>query len=115
MMKDFTHLHVHTVGSLLDGYNRLSNLIDKVKELGMDAIAITDHGTLAETYTFNKMCHKNGIKPLLGCEIYYTHDINTLKLSADDRRALAEKAAKENGVEIPEKAKKKEITELIKT
>lgn len=113
-MKDFTHIHVHTVGSLLDGYNRLSNLIDKVKELGMDAIAITDHGTLAETFTFNKMCHKEGIKPLLGCEVYYTHDINTLSLSSDERRELALEKALADGVEIPEKAKKKEITELIK-
>lgn len=113
-MKDFTHLHVHTVGSLLDGYNRLSNLIDKVKELGMNAVAITDHGTLAETYTFNKMCHKEGIKPLLGCEIYYTHDMNTLVLSADERRELAIESALKDGVEIPENAKKKELTELLK-
>ena len=113
-MKDFIHLHVHTVGSLLDGYNRLSNLIDKVKELGMNAVAITDHGTLAETYTFNKMCHKEGIKPLLGCEIYYTHDMNTLVLSADERRELAIESALKDGVEIPENAKKKELTELLK-
>lgn len=94
------HLHVHTVYSLLDGYNKIDNLIDKVKELNMSAIAITDHGTLAGTYEFNKKCKANDIKPILGCEIYLTHDMKEIIKPAKDRKADAEARAIEAGEDL---------------
>ena len=113
-MKNFTHLHVHTPDSLLDGFNKVDNLINKVKELNMKAVAITDHGTLAGTYEFQHKCLDNDIKPILGIEMYHTHDMNTIMLPIEDRKDIAFNKAKENNIEIPEKAKKKEIEELIK-
>lgn len=68
----FVHLHVHTAYSLLDGSARISKLIDKVKELGMDSIAITDHGCMFGVIDFYKEAVKKGIKPILGCEVYVT-------------------------------------------
>ena len=114
MKNNFTHLHVHTPDSLLDGFNKIDNLISKVKELNMNAVAITDHGTLAGTYEFQHKCLENNIKPLLGIEIYHTHDMKKIIMPVDDRKAMALKEALSNGIEIPEKAKKKEVTELIK-
>ena len=113
-MKNFTHLHVHTPDSLLDGFNKIDNLIAKVKELGMDAVAITDHGTLAGTYEFQHKCLDNDIKPILGIEMYHTHDMNTIMLPVEERKDIALNKAKENNIEISKKAKKKEIEELIK-
>ncbi len=69
-MKDFVHLHVHTEYSLLDGSNRIKDLIQRVKELGMNSVAITDHGVMYGVVEFYKEAQKNGIKPILGCEIY---------------------------------------------
>ncbi len=69
-MKDFVHLHVHTEYSLLDGSNRIKDLIQRVKELGMGSVAITDHGVMYGVVEFYKEALKNGIKPILGCEIY---------------------------------------------
>ncbi len=69
-MKDFVHLHVHTEYSLLDGSNRIKDLIQRVKELGMSSVAITDHGVMYGVVEFYKEALKNGIKPILGCEIY---------------------------------------------
>lgn len=66
----FTHLHVHTEYSLLDGAARIKDLIVRVKELGMDAVAITDHGAMFGVVDFYKEAKKNGIKPILGCEVY---------------------------------------------
>ncbi len=68
--KKFVHLHVHTEYSLLDGANRIKDLVARVKELGMDSIAITDHGVMYGAIEFYKECKKNGIKPIIGCEIY---------------------------------------------
>lgn len=113
-MNNFIHLHVHTTESLLDGFNKIDNLIDKVKELNMSAIAITDHGTLAGTYDFQKACKKNNIKPILGIEMYYTDDMKMITLPIEERKKLAMEKAVSNNIEIPEKAKKKEIDELIK-
>lgn len=67
---EFVHLHVHTEYSLLDGANRISDLIARTKELGMDSIAITDHGVMYGVAEFYKEAVKNGIKPILGCEVY---------------------------------------------
>lgn len=69
-MKDFVHLHVHTQYSLLDGSNRIKDLIQRVKELGMNSVAITDHGVMYGVVEFYKEAQTNGIKPILGCEIY---------------------------------------------
>lgn len=66
----FTHLHVHTEYSLLDGAARIKDLIARAKELGMESIAITDHGVMFGVIDFYKEAKANGIKPILGCEVY---------------------------------------------
>ncbi len=66
----FTHLHVHSHYSLLDGLSKIPNLIDYTKELGMDAIAVTDHGVLYGAVEFFKKAKEKGIKPIIGAEIY---------------------------------------------
>ncbi len=69
-MSDFVHLHVHSEFSLLDGANRIKDLPVRAKELGMDAIAITDHGVMFGVIDFYKACKANGVKPIIGCEVY---------------------------------------------
>ena len=69
-MGNFVHLHVHSEFSLLDGANRIKDLPVRAKELGMDAIAITDHGAMYGVIDFYKECKKNDIKPIIGCEVY---------------------------------------------
>lgn len=69
-MASFAHLHVHTEFSLLDGASRIKNLVTAVKELGMDSVAITDHGVMYGTIDFYKECIKQGVKPIIGCEVY---------------------------------------------
>ena len=66
----FTHLHVHTEYSLLDGSSKIRELAARVKELGMDSIAITDHGVMYGVIDFYKAALAEGIKPIIGCEIY---------------------------------------------
>ena len=66
----FVHLHVHTEYSLLDGANRIPDLMTRTKALGMNSIAITDHGAMYGVIDFYKTAIKNGIKPILGCEVY---------------------------------------------
>ena len=68
--KKFCHLHVHTEYSLLDGSGKVANIIKKAKELGMESIAITDHGVMYGCVEFYKQAKAAGIKPILGCEIY---------------------------------------------
>ena len=68
--RQFTHLHVHTEYSLLDGACRIDQLFDRVKELGQTAIAITDHGVMYGCVDFYKAAKKAGIKPIIGCEVY---------------------------------------------
>ena len=65
-MAKFVHLHTHTHYSLLDGLTRPSDLIKKIKKLGMDSVAITDHGNLYGAIDFYKECKKEGIKPIIG-------------------------------------------------
>ncbi len=67
---NFTHLHVHTEYSLLDGSSKIKELVREVKELGMDSIAITDHGVMYGAIDFYKEALKVGIKPIMGCEVY---------------------------------------------
>ena len=66
----FAHLHVHTEYSLLDGSNKIKECISRVKELGMDSVAITDHGVMYGVIDFYKAAKAAGIKPILGCEVY---------------------------------------------
>ena len=66
----FTHLHVHTVYSLLDGFAKIPDLVGRAKELGFDSLAITDHGVMYGVIEFYKECKAQGIKPILGCEVY---------------------------------------------
>ena len=66
----FTHLHVHTEYSLLDGASRISDLVSRAKELGMDSLAINDHGVMFGVIDFYRECLKQGIKPIIGCEVY---------------------------------------------
>ena len=66
----FAHLHVHTEYSLLDGSNKIKECIARVKELGMDSVAITDHGVMYGVIDFYRAAKAAGIKPILGCEVY---------------------------------------------
>lgn len=67
---EFVHLHVHSEFSLLDGANRIKDLPVRARELGMEAIALTDHGVMYGVIDFYKACKKEGIKPIIGCEVY---------------------------------------------
>jgi len=68
----FTHLHVHTHYSLLDGLSKIDDILDRAKELGMDSLAITDHGVLYGAIEFFIKAKERGIKPIVGCEMYLT-------------------------------------------
>ena len=70
MSESFVHLHLHTEFSLLDGMIRTKDLAQRAKEFGMPAVAMTDHGNLYGAIKFYQDCHKVGVKPILGCEIY---------------------------------------------
>ena len=85
----FVHCHVHTQYSLLDGYAKIDDIVAKAKENNMPALAITDHGSLAGIYDFNNTCKKEGIKPLIGCEIYFTHDMSEIVKTKDERNEIA--------------------------
>lgn len=67
---NFTHLHVHTEYSLLDGSGKIKEMVHRTKELGMDSLAITDHGVMYGVIDFYKACLNEGIKPIIGCEVY---------------------------------------------
>jgi len=69
----FTHLHVHTEYSLLDGLSKIPKLVSRCKELGMDSLAITDHGVMYGVIPFYLECQKMGIKPIIGVEFYMAH------------------------------------------
>ena len=66
----FVHLHVHTEYSLLDGFCRIDQLAKKAKSLGQNTIAITDHGVMYGAVAFYRACQKEGIRPIIGCEVY---------------------------------------------
>ena len=70
MSTEFTHLHVHTEYSLLDGSAKIGDLLDRAKELGMTHLAITDHGAMYGAIDFYKAAKNKGIKPIIGCEVY---------------------------------------------
>lgn len=79
----FTHLHVHTEYSLLDGVNKSYYLFERIKELGMNSVAITDHGVMHGIPEFWKTSKDFGIKPILGCEIYLSPKEMTLRKEVD--------------------------------
>jgi DNA polymerase-3 subunit alpha len=81
---DFTHLHVHTEYSLLDGSGKVGKMIAKAKELGMKSLAITDHGTMYGCVDFYKQAVEQGIKPIIGCEIYVVSKSMYLKQNDKD-------------------------------
>ncbi|MFH1509559.1 MAG: DNA polymerase III subunit alpha [Candidatus Nealsonbacteria bacterium] len=83
----FTHLHVHSHYSLLDGLAKIDELLDGAKELGMDSLALTDHGNMYGAIEFYKKAKEKGIKPIIGCEIYQSLDKMTDKRpNIDDKR-----------------------------
>lgn len=69
-MADFVHLHNHSEYSLLDGLSKIPEMVARAKELGMSALAITDHGALYGAFKFYNACREEGIKPIIGCEMY---------------------------------------------
>ena len=84
MSQPFVHLHVHTEYSLLDGSAKIGELISRTKELGMDSIAITDHGVMYGVIDFYKKAKAAGIKPILGCEVYVATDSRHIKEKRDE-------------------------------
>lgn len=74
-MQDFVHLHVHTEFSILDGATKTSEVFKRCKELGQKALALTDHGNMFAALNFSKLALKNGIKPIIGCEMYMVDDL----------------------------------------
>ena len=84
----FTHLHVHTEYSLLDGACHISGLIPRVRELGQTACAITDHGVMYGAINFYKECKKQGIKPIIGCEVYVARESRHNRSGADSNHLV---------------------------
>ena len=82
--RPFPHLHVHTEYSLLDGSAKIKELVERVKELGMNSIAITDHGAMYGAIDFYKAAKETGIKPIIGCEVYVA---NGSRLVKDNKNA----------------------------
>ena len=80
----FTHLHNHTEYSMLDGISRIPDMVGRAVELGMDALAITDHGSLYGAVDFYSECKERGIKPIIGCETYVAHE-SRLNRGAEER------------------------------
>lgn len=109
---NLVHLHLHTTYSQLDGYNFPIRIAKRAKELGMTAIAMTDHGHLGGAIEFQSACKAEGIKPILGLEAYWTHNMDILSLPKEERDAVALQSALDAGVIIPPKATKKAIKEL---
>ena len=82
-MTAFTHLHAHTEYSLLDGLSRIKSLVQRAKELGMETLAITDHGAMYGVIEFYNECLAQGIKPIIGCELYVAQHSRHDKGNAD--------------------------------
>ena len=83
-MGDFVHLHLHTEYSLLDGAAKISEIADKAKSLGQDAVAITDHGVMYGAVDFYTELKKKGVKPIIGCEVYVAPRSRHLKEGKQD-------------------------------
>ncbi len=86
-MSKFTHLHVHSHYSLLDGLPKIDELLDYVQKLGMDSVALTDHGVLYGAVEFYKKAKAKGIKPIIGCEVYMSYEgMDQKRPNIDDKR-----------------------------
>ncbi|MFM9413750.1 DNA polymerase III subunit alpha [Peptococcus simiae] len=85
-MKPFVHLHNHTAFSLLDGAGRVEDEVKRAAELGMPALAITDHGVMYGAVQFYKSCQAHGIKPIIGCEVYVARRSRFQKESGRDEK-----------------------------
>ncbi|MCX6763126.1 MAG: DNA polymerase III subunit alpha [Candidatus Moranbacteria bacterium] len=85
-MPKFTHLHVHTHYSLLDGLAKIDDLLDRAQQLEMDSIAITDHGVLYGAIEFFIKCKERKIKPIIGCEMYVCHDLKSKNNDSVDKK-----------------------------
>ena len=97
MAHDFVHLHLHTQYSLLDGANRVDRLVERVKELGMDAVAMTDHGNLFGAVDFYSRATKVGVKPILGIEAYVAPDVGGLTSDRTRKERSREKTGAFDG------------------
>lgn len=84
-MNDFVHLHVHSEYSLLDGSSRIKELPKRIKEMGMNAVALTDHGNMYGAIQFYKACKDADVKPIMGCEVYVTEE-SYLKFDRSNKR-----------------------------
>jgi len=84
-MNNFTHLHLHTQYSILDGATRIPDLVKKASEFGMKSLAITDHGSMFGVKLFLETCKKEGIKPIIGCEMYVASGSRLNKTEKEDR------------------------------
>ena len=82
--KKFCHLHLHTEYSLLDSSAKIKKVISRAKELGMESIAITDHGVMYGCVAFYKEAIAQGIKPILGCEVYVASKSMDIKINDKD-------------------------------
>ena len=82
----FTHLHVHTEYSLLDGSNKIKELVARTKELGMDSVAITDHGVMYGVIDFYRAARAAGIRPIIGCEVYVAPNSRFDKAGQQDNK-----------------------------
>lgn len=87
-MSGFTHLHLHSEYSLLDGACKIKELIKKVKELGQTAVAVTDHGVMYGIIDFYKQAKKEGLKPIIGCEVYLARRTRFDRVSEFDRNSF---------------------------
>ena len=95
-MTPFTHLHLHTDYSLLDGCGRIKDYVKKAKEYGMTSMAITDHGVMFGVIDFYKTCIANGIKPIIGCEFYIAEGDLDIKDETNKKRNHLILLAKDN-------------------
>lgn len=96
-MSKFTHLHVHSHYSLLDGLSRIDDLVRRAGELGMDALALTDHGNMYGAVEFYQKAKKAGIKPIIGCELYVAYEgMEDKRPGVDSRRYHLTVIAKDN-------------------
>ena len=86
-MPKFTHIHVHSHYSLLDGLPKIDEILDYVKELGMDSVALTDHGVLYGAVEFFKKAKQKGVKPIIGAEMYMAFErMQQKRPNIDDKR-----------------------------
>ncbi|MDP4009141.1 MAG: DNA polymerase III subunit alpha [bacterium] len=87
MANSFVHLHVHSHYSLLDGLAKIDQLLDRVQELGMESVALTDHGVMYGAVEFYKKAKARGIKPIIGCEVYVAHESRAQKRAGVDDKS----------------------------